>query len=236
MREMHMTIMALIPNYNELAHVADVVRRTLAYLPVVVVDDGSTDGSGQAAAEAGATVVSHPVNRGKGAALATGIRWALEHGCEALVMLDADAQHDPAEIPTFLEAYRRDVADMILGERDFSRMPRSNRFGNTNGSRLLSWALRRPITDNQCGYRLLNRKAMETLRFTSSGFEFEVEMIVQAVIAGLRLAWVPIRTIYIPERRSHFRPIADSVEFLKVIWSARRRVGKALAERQNRSA
>jgi len=233
---MAMAIIALIPNYNELAHVADVVRRTLAYLPAVVVDDGSSDGSGQAAAEAGATVLTHSVNRGKGAALATGITWALGHGYEALIMLDADAQHDPDEIPKFLDAYRRDVADIVLGERDFSRMPRSNRFGNSNGSRLLSWALRRPITDNQCGYRLLNRKAMETLRFTSSGFEFEVEMIVQAVIAGLRLAWLPIRTIYVAERRSHFRPIADSVEFLKVIWSARRRVSRALAERQGRPA
>jgi len=227
-----MTIIALIPNYNELAHVADVVRRTLAYLPVVVVDDGSTDGSGQAAADAGATVLTHPANRGKGAALATGITWALEQGCEALVMLDADAQHDPGEIPKFLDTYRRNVADIIIGERDFSQMPRSNRFGNSNGSRLLSWALRRPITDNQCGYRLLNRKAMEALRFTSSGFEFEVEMIVQAVIAGLRLAWLPIRTIYVAERKSHFRPIADSLEFLKVIWSARRRVRQALVKRQ----
>jgi len=217
------SIVALIPAYNEIEHVAEVVQRTLTHLPVVVIDDGSTDDSGAVAAEAGATVLRHPENRGKGAALATGIRWALEHDCEAVVTLDADGQHDPDEIPIFLEAYRRDLADMIIGRRDFSQMPFWNQLGNRLGNRILSWALRHPIPDNQCGFRLLNRRAMETLRFNTAGFEFEVEMIVQAVIAGLRLAWVPIRTIYAGES-SHYRRFWDSVEFVKTALRARQRV------------
>jgi len=223
-------IVALIPTYNEIQHVGGVVRRTLPHLPVLVIDDGSTDGSGQAAEAAGATVVTHPRNQGKGAALATGIKWALREGREALVMLDADAQHDPDEIPIFLAAYRDDLADLIIGLRDFDQMPPRNRFGNIRGNRILGWALGRPIPDNQCGYRLLNRRAMETMQFTSTGFEFEVEMIVQAVIADLRLAWVPIRTIYAGES-SHYRPIADSLEFLKLAWRARRRVRRAVRGR-----
>jgi len=221
-----MNIVALIPNYNELPHIAGVVRRTLAHLPVLVIDDGSRDGSDRVAAEAGATVVRHERNRGKGAALATGIGWALEQGCEAAITLDADAQHDPDEIPAFLDAYRSDVGDLIIGQRDFSQMPFRNRFGNSTGNHLLGWALRRPIPDNQCGFRLLNRRAMEIIRFTTAGFEFEVEMIVQAIEAGLRLAWVPIRTIYEGES-SHYRVVADSLEFLKLVWQARQRVRSA---------
>jgi glycosyltransferase involved in cell wall biosynthesis len=222
-----MNVVALIPNYNELPHIAAVVQRTLAHLPVLVIDDGSTDGSGRVAAKAGASVVRHERNRGKGAALATGIRWALEQGCEAAITLDADAQHDPDEIETFLDAYRRDLGDLIIGQRDFSQMPSRNRFGNSSGNRILGWALQRPIPDNQCGYRLLNRRAMETIRFTTTGFEFEVEMIVQAVISGLRLAWVPISTIYAGES-SHFRVIGDSLEFLKLAWQARQRVASGV--------
>ena len=222
-----MSIVALIPTYNEIEYIAEVVQRTRTHLPVVVIDDGSTDGSGAAAAEAGATVLRHAENRGKGAALATGIGWALEHGCEAAVTLDADAQHDPDEIPAFLEAYRRDLADMIIGRRNFSQMPFRNQLGNRLGNWILSWALRRHIPDNQCGFRLLNHRAMETLRFSTTGFEFEVEMIVQAIIAGLRMAWVPIRTIYAGES-SHFRPFWDSVEFMKTAWRARQRVGRGV--------
>lgn len=229
-----MSIVALIPCYNEIAHVAGVVQRTRQHLPVVVIDDGSTDGSGAAAAKAGATVLTHPRNRGKGAALATGIRWALEQGCRAVVTLDADAQHDPDEIPTFLDAYCRDVADMIIGRRDFSQMPPRNSLGNRLSNRILGWALGRPIPDNQCGYRLLNRRAMETLDFNTPGFEFEVEMIVQAVMAGLRMAWVPIRTIYAGET-SHFRPVGDSVKFVKTAWRARQRVRRGMGRRGTRS-
>ena len=224
-----MDAVALIPTYNEILHVAAVVKRTRSHLPVLVIDDGSTDGSGEAAVEAGAFVVAHPRNRGKGAALATGIGWALEQGYQAVVTLDADAQHDPDEIPTFLDAYRRDLADMLIGLRDFGQMPFRNSFGNRLGNRILSWTLRQPIPDNQCGYRLLNRRAMEGIRFTTTGFEFEVEMIVQSIIAGLRIDWVPIRTIYAGES-SHFRVVGDSLEFIKLAWKARQRVTSARQE------
>jgi len=216
-------IVALIPTYNEIEHVAEVVRRTRIYLPVVVIDDGSTDGSGAAAEAAGAIVLRHSENRGKGAALATGIGWALKQGCEAVITLDADGQHDPDEIPSFLAAYRRDLGDILIGRRDFGQMPFWNRLGNCLGNRILAWALGRSIPDNQCGFRLLNRRAMEILRFTTTGFEFEVEMIVQAVVAGLRIAWVPIRTIYAGES-SHYRRFSDSVEFVRTAWRAWQRV------------
>ena len=99
-------IIALIPAYNEIRYIADVVQRTLKHVPVVVIDDGATDGSGAAAALAGAKVIAHKVNQGKGKALNTGFEYAVQRGVAAAITLDADGQHDPDEIPSFIEAFR----------------------------------------------------------------------------------------------------------------------------------
>ncbi|HBA91140.1 MAG TPA: hypothetical protein DCZ08_05065, partial [Anaerolineaceae bacterium] len=124
-------ILALIPAYNEGNRVAPVVRAALAYLPVLVVDDGSSDGTARYALDAGAEVLYQQPNQGKGAALRAGFATALERGYQAVLTLDADGQHDPAEIPAFLAAYRRTSADLIIGRRDFTSMPRVRRLANT---------------------------------------------------------------------------------------------------------
>jgi glycosyltransferase involved in cell wall biosynthesis len=132
---------ALIPACNEAEHVAEVVTRTRAYLPVLVVDDGSRDDTAARAEAAGATVVRQVPNQGKGAALQAGFRWALEQGCAAVVMLDADGQHDPAEIPLFLDAYRARQPDLIIGERSFAQMPFPRNLTNTLGADVFGcWA------------------------------------------------------------------------------------------------
>lgn len=210
-------IIALIPAYNEARYIADVVRGALAYVPVVVIDDGSTDGTGAAAALAGAKVLAHGVNKGKGQALNTGFDYAIQRGVDAAITLDADGQHDPAEIPKFIEAFRAGLGDVIIGQRRFDQMPRKSRFGNTVGTWLLTRAMGRPIPDNQSGYRLLSRRVMETVRPSATRFEAEVELLLRAELAGFRLAWVPIKTIY-TDKVSHFRPIHDSILFLKMVW------------------
>jgi glycosyltransferase involved in cell wall biosynthesis len=218
-------IIALIPAYNEVRYITDVVRGALAYVPVVVIDDGSTDGTGAAAALGGAKVLAHSVNKGKGKALNTGFDYAVERQVDAAITLDADGQHDPAEIPKFIEAFRAGQGDVIIGQRRFEQMPGKSRFGNTVGTWLLTRAMGQPIPDNQSGYRLLSRPVMETIRPSSTRFEAEVELLLRAELAGFRLAWVPIKTIY-NDKASHFRPIRDSVLFLKMvwrIWRARRR-------------
>jgi glycosyltransferase involved in cell wall biosynthesis len=213
-----MGIVALIPAYNEAAHIADVVERTKSFLPVLVVDDGSHDDTAQLAEAAGATVLRQIPNQGKGMALRLGFRWALEHGCEALIMLDADGQHDPAEIPAFLEQYKAKQADLIIGKRDFSRMPTVRRFSNTIGRWMFSTALGHHVPDNQSGYRLLSRRMIEaTLEGREQGFEFEVEMIVLCVLRGYILEWVPIRTIYAGEK-SHIKPGPHIVKYFRVVW------------------
>ena len=201
------TIHALIPAHDEAARVAAVVRGALAHLPVLVVDDGSSDETAAVAEAAGATVVRQTPNQGKGAALRAGFRRALDEGWQAALTLDADGQHDPAEIPEFLAAWSPAATtsggwtsgppDLVIGYRDFAAMPPLRRLANTLGRVTLRWALGTEIRDNQSGYRLISRRVMDAMvESAESGFEFEVEMIAVCVRRGWRIGWVPIRTIY----------------------------------------
>ena len=216
--------LALIPAYNEAARITPVIRGALAHLPALVVDDGSRDETVAVAEAAGATVLRQVPNQGKGAALRAGMRWALEHGCDTVVTLDADGQHDPAEIPAFLDAYTATRADLIIGARDFGQMPAVRRVSNTFGRWSFSWALGQPVQDNQSGYRLLSRRMMEAvLDSNEQGFEFEVEMIVTCVQRGYALGWVPIRTIYAGET-SHIDPLTHARNWVRLVRETRRKM------------
>jgi glycosyltransferase involved in cell wall biosynthesis len=215
------SILALIPAWNEATRIGPVVETTHGYLPVLVVDDGSHDDTSAVAKSAGATVTRHPQNQGKGVALMTGFGWALEQGYEAVLTLDADGQHDPTEIPEFLAAYAAGAGDLIIGRRDFSRMPFPRRYTNPLfGSWLLSLVLGARIYDSQSGYRLYSRPLLEGLDLTSTGFDLETEVIVQAVCRGMRVGWVDIRTIYGVGEVSYFHPVRDSAGVLKMLWVA----------------
>lgn len=220
-----MKIFALAPAYNEVGHIAQVVHRAGQYLPVLVVDDGSRDGTVEAAQAAGAQhVVRLSPNQGKGAALRAGFRYALEAGCNAVLTLDSDGQHDPADIPAFLQMQEEQPADLIIGERDFSQIPPIRRLANTIGRISFSWALGQPVCDNQSGYRLISRRLMEHLLASQeTGFEFEVEMIVTAVRLGYTIRGVPIHTIYADER-SHIRPLDHILGFMRILAKTRRAV------------
>jgi glycosyltransferase involved in cell wall biosynthesis len=215
-------IVALIPGYQEGPRIAGVVAGARRFLPVVVVDDGSTDDTAAQAEGAGATVLVQRPNAGKGAALRAGFRHALEHGAAAVVTLDADGQHDPAEIPAFLVEYEARGAELIIGQRDFSTMPAIRRLSNTLGGWVFSAAVGRRVADNQSGYRLIGRRLMTALLDSEEpGFEFEVEMIARCIALGLPIAEVPIRTIYEGEP-SHIRPWRHFTQFLRVSRDARR--------------
>jgi glycosyltransferase involved in cell wall biosynthesis len=215
------SIIALIPAYNEAEHITDVVSQVKPFLPVLVVDDGSRDETARLAAAAGAQVLQQVPNQGKGSALRAGFRQALASGCQAVVTLDADGQHDPQEIPRFLEAYAAKPAGLIIGSRNFNEMPFSRRIANVTGGWLFTWALGQPIPDNQSGYRLIDRRLMQALLGSSEqGFEFEVEMIAVCLKNGFGLGWVPIRTIYAGET-SHIRPIPHIMNFIRIVRKAR---------------
>ena len=216
------SILALIPGYQEGPRIATVVAGARVFLPVVVVDDGSTDDTAAQAEAAGAMVLRQVPNAGKGAALRMGFRHALEHGAEAVVTLDADGQHDPAEIPVFLAAFEVSRPELIVGRRDFGSMPPVRRLSNTLGGWVFSAAVGRRVADNQSGYRLIGRRLMTALLDSDeSGFEFEVEMIARCIALGLPLTDVPIRTIYRGEP-SHIRPWRHFTQFLRVSRDARR--------------
>ena len=215
-------ILALIPAYQEGPRIAAVVREAHRRLPVVVIDDGSTDATASAAEAAGATVLRQAPNAGKGAALRAGFRYAIDAGVDAVVTLDGDGQHDPAEIPRFLERFASDRPSLIIGQRDLASMPPVRRLANTLGGATLALALGRIVPDNQSGFRLIDRVLMRALLDSDeTGFEFEVEMIARAVALGLPIAAVPIRTIY-DGAPSHIRPWPHLREFLRVSAKARR--------------
>ncbi|NLG97744.1 MAG: glycosyltransferase family 2 protein [Chloroflexi bacterium] len=225
------SVLAIIPAYNEGRHIGDVVRQTLSHLPVLVIDDGSTDQTAAEAELAGAEVVRQIPNQGKGVALMRGFREAINKGYSAVVMLDADGQHDPDEIPAFLEAYRAG-GDLVIGKRDFRYMPQPRRTTNRIGTWMFSWAVGQHIPDNQSGYRLLSSRMMEaTLDSKETNFEFEVEMIVVCIQRGYQLAWVPIRTIY-GDERSHIRPLRHIYHFSRVVLQARQAIRRARKHNQ----
>ena len=216
------TILALIPGYQEGPRIASVVEGARAHMPVVVVDDGSTDDTAAQAEAAGATVLVQRPNAGKGAALRAGFRHALAGGAAAVVTLDADGQHDPSEIPRFIEAFEAGHPELVIGRRDFGSMPPVRRLSNTLGGWVFSAAVGRHVADNQSGYRLIGRRLMTVvLDSDESGFAFEVEMIARCIALGLPMTEVPIRTIYAGEP-SHIKPWAHFTGFLRVSRDARR--------------
>lgn len=217
-------IITLIPAYNESLHIATVVNQTIKYLPALVIDDGSSDDTAEKAENAGAKVLRLTQNQGKGAALLNGFREALTFGVDAVIMLDADGQHDPSEIPNFLDAFISNTGDLIIGQRDFHQMPWLRRRTNILGTWLLSWAAGQKIPDNQSGYRLLSRRMIEaTLSSKETSFEFEVEMIVLCITHDFRLDWIPIRTIY-GDEKSHIRPFHHAFHFFRMVWQTRQAI------------
>ncbi len=232
-------VLVIVPAHNEGPRISAVVRALVAQgLPVLVVDDGSGDDTRDAARDAGARVLSLMPNRGKGAALKAGFRVALgEEPVEApveppispstrwkaILTLDGDGQHDPAEVPAFLSAWRTTQADLVVGARDYRSMPPVRWFTNTVSRLLFSWALGQRIPDNQSGYRLRTRRVAEAaLSSAEQGFAFEVEEIAICVGRGYKLAWVPIKTIYGTEV-SDIKPWSHFVSFIRVTRRARDR-------------
>jgi glycosyltransferase involved in cell wall biosynthesis len=222
-RRLPLRVAALIPTYNSGASLLEVVRNVSHHLPppdILVVDDGSTDGSVDALGPEGATVIRHPENLGKGAALETGFREALARGYDAVITLDADGQHPPDCIPRFLEAAdgEESGAGILLGKRSMSpdRMPLLRSLTNLWTSAIVSLLAGQWIPDSQSGYRLLRRRVLEGLTLDSRRYEAESEILIRASRRRHRIATVPIPTVYGTER-SHIHPVRDTFRFLRMV-------------------
>ena len=218
-------ILALIAAFNESDHIGDVVTRTRQQVhEVVVIDDGSGDDTAALAGKAGATVLRHEQNKGKGAAILTALDFFRQSDAEYAIFLDADNQHDPAEIPKFLEAARTTGAGMVVGTRmqDTHDMPWLRLLANRFTSWVTSRLARQNVPDSQCGYRLIRKTVLGDFRLSTAHFETETEMLIQTGQAGHKIASVPIRTIYEPGRASRIRPGRDTIRFFKLIWKYHR--------------
>ena len=181
-------------------------------VPVWVVDDGSTDDTAKVAELAGARVIRHATNRGKGAALVSGFRALVQEGFEATVSLDADGQH-PAEEALRLACLPSPAETLVLGVRNLVRdgAPRSSQFSNSISNRFLSLFSGQSLRDTQCGLRRYPLPQILELAPRSPGYAFEAEIILRAARAGLRIDQVPIRVWYPPAaaRISHFHSVKD---------------------------
>lgn len=219
-----------MPAFNEERHIAEVVRRVRELgLPTLVVDDASADATVARARVAGAEVVRHDRNQGKGMALATGFAWAREHGFAAAVTLDGDGQHDPAEIPLFIDCAERTGADIVVGSRFLRRggeggihlMPPHRKITNWFMSRVLSGMAGTRLTDTQSGFRLIRTDAWSNLELSTGGFDTESEMLVRASHRGMLVREVPIRTIY-GDETSSISPVRDTLRWIALLWRLRR--------------
>lgn len=193
-------VVAIVPAYREEDAVSAVVGEIRAFDPsidVVVVDDGSPDGTAAAAAAAGADVVRLPFNLGIGAAVQTGFRFALEHGYDTAVRLDGDGQHDPTELPKLFAALERGDADVVTGSRFLApesgyRPPLARRIGITWFARLVSLLTRQRVTDTTSGFQALNRKGIALFARDYPSDYPEVEATLLVLRSRLRLVEVPV--------------------------------------------
>lgn len=218
-------VLIVIPSLDASRSLGRVVEGCLAFVPdVVVVNDGSTDDTRAVAEKAGARIVDHPENRGKGAALKSGFAIAIAEGFDAVLSLDADGQHLPGEIPKLLDAFRSTGADLVIGDRSHlwnGMVPRRR-----NANRFSAWAISRcagvRVPDTQSGFRVYSIDMLRAMPIRADGFAAESEVIVRAGRAGRRIVSVPIELGFVDGlSTSHYRPLLDTIRIAVVVGRTR---------------
>ncbi len=224
-----MRVAAAIPAYQAAPSIADVVRRTLQVLPdLLVIDDGSDDGTADVARQAGAELLCHPVNQGKGTALRNAFAMLFDRGFDAVLTLDADGQHLPEQIPVLLSGLEQG-GDLVLGTRDhlFSSMGRVRRYSNRLSSGIISLVAGTQVVDVQTGFRIYSRELISTVGLPEARFEAESAVVVRAVRAGFTVVGVPVELGFADGRcTSHYRPLIDSLRIARAVVRARIEGGK----------
>jgi glycosyltransferase involved in cell wall biosynthesis len=211
--------MAVIPARDAEGTIGAVVRGLLEKVPelsVLVVDDGSVDRTSSRAREAGADVIRHEVNAGKGAALQTGFDEASRRGIERVLTLDADGQHDPAYAARLLGAL--DGSDIVIGSRDGDRsgMPWLRRATNSVMTSIVSGLAGKRIEDTQSGYRAIRASVLAAVRPRSTRFDYESEFLIEAGRKGYTMGATPVPTLY-NAPGSHIHPVRDGVRFIRLV-------------------
>lgn len=212
---MAQSICIIIPTYNNAGTVLDVIQSVMPFgLPVIVVNDGCTDATPQLlASQKGITVVDYGRNRGKGYALKAGFRKAIESGYDYAITIDSDGQHFASDIPALLEAHAANPDALIVGSRNLQshNMPGKNTFANKFSNFWFTLQTWQRLPDTQTGYRLYPLRRLGSLKWLTSRYEAELEMLVSAAWRGVKLVPVKVQVYYPPqgERVTHFRPFYD---------------------------
>ena len=214
------SITAVIPAYNERETIYAIVQAATEYASeVIVVDDGSQDGTGELAASAGARVIRIPKNSGKGHALGIGLSTATMNGCKVFVCLDADGQHDPADIPRIAQPILEGRADMVIGSRFLSResmdlIPVYRKVGQSVLTYATNLGSSTKITDSQSGYRAFTKDIIRRFAYSEDGMGIESEMIRNAAKSDIRIQEVPILAKYDGGNNSTYKPGSHGIAVL----------------------
>lgn len=213
-------IIVLIPAYNAEKTIEQLATEIRGVLPkIIVVDDGSSDSTVEKARRAGCEVIVHDINQGKGGALRTGFHKISEMDYDWIVIMDADGQHLPQDLPKFIQMIKEGKYSFINGTRlkNAQKMPLIRLYTNKVMSGLVSSILKTEISDTQCGYKAFNTELIRKGRFFSRHFEIEDELIFEAVRLHFSIGHVEVETVYRDEE-SYINPLVDTFRFLLFLF------------------
>ncbi|MBC8478545.1 glycosyltransferase family 2 protein [bacterium] len=216
----HARLGVVIPAFNPGTAIVDTLLQLLKLVPpenILVVDDGSTDHTAARVEQLGVSLYRHKSNRGKGVALASGFQRILQLDVTRVLVIDADGQHDPADLPRFCAALTPEY-DLIIGDRSETQgeMPWLRRLSNRTSSRIVSTLCRRRIPDSQCGFRLIRSSVIQRLHLVSRHYEYETELLLKVARCGWRIGNLSIAGLYFAES-SQIRKWRDTLRFAGLI-------------------
>ena len=215
-------LLIIIPAYNASSTIPSLIEQISPFIErenILVVDDGSKDDTFAVVERSEVRILRHKRNKGKGEALLTGFRYALDNGYDAVVTMDADLQHDPQFIPDFLEIFRKNSPDIIIGTRtiELKTMPFSRWLTNNLTSIIVSVLGGTKVRDSQSGYRLISAKVLNKIRLVTKKYDLESELLIKAGRVKFKIDSVFISTLY-PGSRSFINPLVDTKRFIKLMW------------------
>ena len=212
----------LLPAYNESKTIGQIIQETSEFISeIVVIDDGSLDETAEIASGYGVVCLANATNCGKGNALRKGFAYALKHGYELVFTMDSDGQHDPADIPRFLEHFDNTHPDILIGARETKNWRTSMPFHRRINNRLISYVgsklCGQRVPDFQSGYRLIQADVLRQVRLETERYETESELLIKAGRLGFRIESLPIQTRY-GDEVSHIKPFREMWLFTKLLF------------------
>lgn len=217
-----MKVCLLLPAYNESKTIGRIIQESSEFInEIIVIDDGSSDETAAIAAACSVVCLKNPTNRGKGNALRKGFAYALKCGYELVFTMDSDGQHQPADIPRFLEHFDNTHPDILIGARDTQDLQTSMPFHRRVNNRLISYVgsklCGQRVSDFQSGYRLIRAEVLRQVHLETERYEMESELLIKAGRLGFRIESLPIQTRY-GDEISHIKPLREIWLFTRLLF------------------